>query len=169
MSSEEEISRLYELADLIHGVSRQLPAPTGLEPGACTPVEITVMRFIHQNPGTSTRAASEATRLPSSNFSRALRGLERKGLIRRVANTRDARGVQLHLTALAHENFRRMRDAWSQALQGLVDDPALLDRVNAMLRRIEAELIARRTAVSEKEGWPASREQAGREGSSPRK
>ena len=41
------------------------------------------MRFIDRNPGTSASAAAEATQLISSNFSRALRSLEKKDLVRR--------------------------------------------------------------------------------------
>ncbi len=39
---------------------------------------------------------------------------------------------------------RRAGTAWSRALEGTVDDPGTIDVVNATLRRIENELIARR-------------------------
>lgn len=136
--------RLYELADLIHGVARQIRAPGNLEPGPCTPVEITVMRFIHRNPGSSAGTAAEATLLPSSNFSRAIRGLEAKGLIRRQADPHDTRSVRLFPTPAAEANFERMREAWGQALQGIIEDLATIDFVNATLRQLEQELIARR-------------------------
>jgi MarR family transcriptional regulator, temperature-dependent positive regulator of motility len=115
----------------------------------CTPLESAVMRFIDRNPGTSARAASEATLLPSSNFSRALRGLEKKGLVRRDVNERDARGVHLYPTARAQENLQHLREAWSRALEGIVDDPETIDLVSATLRRIENELIARRRGVGD--------------------
>lgn len=142
--SASPASRLSELADLIHGVSRQLPAPSDLEPGVCTPVEITVMRYIVHHPGTSARKAAEATLLPSSNFSRIVRGLEAKGLVRREADPRDARGVLLHSTELAERNFERLQQVWSASLQGTIEDTALLDTLNEALRGIEAKLIARR-------------------------
>jgi DNA-binding MarR family transcriptional regulator len=110
----------------------------------CTPVESAVMRFIDRNPGSSARAASEATLLPSSNFSRALRGLEDKGLVRREVDARDARGVRLYPTERARENLRHLRDTWSRALEGIVDEPETIDLVNTTLRRIESELVARR-------------------------
>jgi MarR family transcriptional regulator, temperature-dependent positive regulator of motility len=142
--NDDEASRLFELADLILAVARQIRSSPGYSPEWCTPLESAVMRFIDRHPGTSARAASEATLLPSSNFSRALRGLEEKGLVRRDVDARDARGVHLYPTARAQENLRHLRDSWSKALTGIVDDPETIDSVNATLRRIEHELTARR-------------------------
>lgn len=141
---EAQARRLFELADVVHGISRQLPPPSTLEPGICTPIEIHVMRCIHQNPGSAARTISDASRLPSSNFSRVLRSLEAKGLARRETDEQDARSVNLYLTDLAAKNFMRMRDAWSEALDGIVDDPAVIDTVNETLRRIEKALVERR-------------------------
>ncbi|MFE9686876.1 MarR family winged helix-turn-helix transcriptional regulator [Streptomyces sp. NPDC006285] len=143
--SDVKAASLHELADLIFAVGRQLrpPADPVFEP--CTPIEISVMRFINQNPGASARAASEATLLPSSNFSRVLRGLEKRGLVDRVVDDRNARGVRLYPTEKAQQNLQYLRDNWDRTLQGIVDDPATIEIVNATLRRIEGELIARRS------------------------
>lgn len=135
-----EDGNLSELADLIHGVSRQLRPPADLQPGPCTPMEITVMRYVHRNPGTSARNAADALFLPSSNFSRIVRGLEEKGLVRRADDAQDGRGVRLHPTALADENQKRLSDAWQGALQGIIEDPQTIALVNATLRRIETAL-----------------------------
>jgi DNA-binding MarR family transcriptional regulator len=147
--NDDEVSRLFDLADLILAVGRQIRSSPGYAPEWCTPLESAVMRFIDRNPGTSARAASEATLLPSSNFARALRGLEDKGLVRRDVDARDARGVHLYPTARAHENLQHLRDTWSRTLEGIVDDPETIDAVNATLRRIENELIARRRRTSD--------------------
>ena len=144
--NDDEVSRLFDLADLILAVGRQISSAPGYSPEWCTPLESAVMRFIDRNPGTSARAAAEATLLPSSNFSRALRGLEEKGLVRRDVDARDARSVHLYPTARAHENLQHLREAWGRTLEGTVDDPGTIDLVNATLRRIENELIARRRA-----------------------
>ena len=148
---KDHVSPLVELADLIHGIGRQLRPPSDLEPGLCTPVEITVMRFINLNPGTSARAASTATLLPSSNFSRVVRGLEAKGLVRRESDARDARSVRLYPTSLAEKNLKRLRDAWSHSLEGIIEDPKTIKAINKTLRRIEAELIARRRPAGNQE------------------
>lgn len=149
--NEDDVSRRFELADLIYGVGRHIRPPTDLEPGPCTPVEITVMRFINRNPGTSARTAAEATLLASSNFSRVVSGLAAKGLVRREVDTRDARSVRLYPTAVAEENRKRLRDAWSRSLEGIVDDPATIDFINATLKHIETQLIARRRGSCDKE------------------
>jgi MarR family transcriptional regulator, temperature-dependent positive regulator of motility len=145
--SDVKAADLHELADLIFAVGRQLRPPTDPSFEPCTPIEISVMRFIHHNPGTSARAASEATLLPSSNFSRVLRGLEQRGLVERVVDERNARGVCLYATEKAERNQQYLRDNWERTLQGIVEDPAAIEMVNATLRRIEEELIARRRGV----------------------
>ena len=142
--SEVEAAGLHELADLIVAVGRQLRPPTGPSFEPCTPIEISVMRFINHNPGTSARAASEATRLPTSNFSRVLRGLEKRGLVDRIVDERNARSVCLYPTEKARQNLQYLRDHWDKTLEGIIDDPAAIEVVNATLRRIEDELIARR-------------------------
>lgn len=96
---------------------------------------------------TSAGAASEATLLPSSNFSRMLRGLEEKGLVREV-DKRDACCVRLYPTDRAHENLQQLRDSWSRALDGIVEDPHAIDDVNATLRHIESGLSTRQLGVS---------------------
>ncbi|MCO5971897.1 MarR family winged helix-turn-helix transcriptional regulator [Actinoallomurus soli] len=147
--SDVKAASLHELADLVFAVGRQLrpPADPAFEP--CTPIEISVMRFIHHNPGTSARAASEATLLPSSNFSRVLRGLEKRGLVDRVVDDRNARAVRLYPTEKADQNLQYLRDNWDRTLQGIVDDPDTIEIVNATLRRIEDELIARRRGTDD--------------------
>jgi MarR family transcriptional regulator, temperature-dependent positive regulator of motility len=144
--TEEQADRLHELADLIHAVARQLVVPADLRPGLCTPVEISVMRFVSQNPGTSARMAANATLLPSSNFSRIVKGLISKGLLRREADKSDARIARLHPTELAKANSEQMRAVWNKALEDIVPDPATMEIVNDTLRRIEAALILRSIA-----------------------
>jgi MarR family transcriptional regulator, temperature-dependent positive regulator of motility len=144
VSDADDATRLHDLADLIVGVGRQLRLPTDPAFEACSPVEISVMRYINANPGTSAGSASEATLLPSSNFSRVLRGLEQRGLVRRAVDERDARIVRLYPTDKADKSLQALRDNWRQTLGGIIDDPEALDLVNATLRRIENELVARR-------------------------
>lgn len=101
------------------------------------------MRYIDRNPGTTASAAAEATQLISSNFSRAVRGLEAAGLVRRDVDRHDARRVRLYPTEKAGENLRRLRAAWSQLLEGTVADDGEVDAAIATLRKIETGLVAR--------------------------
>lgn len=140
---DDQVSRLFDLADLILTVGRQIRSAQDRSIDRCTPVESAVMRFINRSPGTSARAASEATLLPSSNFSRVLRGLEEKGLVRREADHRDARIVRLYPTDRAHEDLRHLRESWSRTLDGILEDPATIECVNAALRQLESGLDTR--------------------------
>jgi MarR family transcriptional regulator, temperature-dependent positive regulator of motility len=150
---EAEEQALFEFADLVLALGRQIQgAKQNVEihgGTSWTLLDSAVMRFIDRNPGTTAGAAAEATQLISSNFSRALRGLERKGLVRRERDPKDARRVHLYPTELAHENLRRLRSLWSELLEGIVADRADIERVNLLLRHVESALNARKmTAVS---------------------
>lgn len=139
---EEHEARLFELADLILAISRHLHAAKADAAESWTPLEAAVMRFIDHHPGATPTQAAEATRLISSNFSRALRKLEQKGLVRREADPGDARRVRLHPTQEARENLRRLQAVWSHLLDQAVPDAAEADAVIATLRRIESRLLA---------------------------
>lgn len=140
---EEHTSRLFELADRILAVGRQIHAAKELTAESWTPLEIAVMRFIDQNPGTSASTAADATQQISSNFSRAVRGLEKKGLVRRDVDQHDGRRIRLHPTERAQDNLRQLRDTWSRLLDGVVGDPDEIEAVNSTLRRIETQLSDR--------------------------
>ncbi|HVT66286.1 MAG TPA: MarR family winged helix-turn-helix transcriptional regulator [Trebonia sp.] len=144
---EDQASRLFELADLILAVGRQIYASKEFSAEFAgqtwTPLESAVMRFIDRNPGASASAAAEATQLISSNFSRALRGLENKGLVRREVDAADGRRVRLYPTERAQDNLRQLHDIWSRLLDGVVTDPAEVEQATATLRRIETGLTAR--------------------------
>jgi DNA-binding MarR family transcriptional regulator len=145
--------RLFELADLIMALSRVISASKadadmyraadGTEAN-WTPLESAVMRVIDRNPGTTARDAAAATQLVASNFSRALRGLEQKGFVRRDVDAHDARRVHLYPTKRAQNSLEQLRELWSSTLEGIFDDPAELDALNASLRRIEDVLVTQR-------------------------
>jgi DNA-binding MarR family transcriptional regulator len=140
----DEAARLSDVAELILAVGRLIQLLGDPSIGTGTPIEISVLRYINRNPGASARAASEATLLPSSNFSRVLRGLEERGLVGRKVDANDARRVSLYPTALASETRRRLGEDWYRLLRGIEDDSAKIDHLIATLQRIESELVSRR-------------------------
>jgi MarR family transcriptional regulator, temperature-dependent positive regulator of motility len=140
---EEQTSRLFELADLILAVGRHIAASKGAETESGTPLQGAVMRYIDRNPGTTAGAAAEATQLISSNFSRAVRGLETAGLVRRDVDQHDARRVRLYPTEKAQENLQRLRDIWSHLLEETVTDAGEIDAAISTLRQIETRLVTR--------------------------
>jgi DNA-binding MarR family transcriptional regulator len=143
MPDKETPFNLFELADSILAISRYIQASKEFASHGWTPIESAVMRFVDRNPGTTATAAAEATQLISSNFSRALRALEAKGVVRRESDSEDARRVRLYPTAAAQENLLRLQGLWIGLLDGILDDTNDVDRVNAVLRRIEAGFVAR--------------------------
>lgn len=140
---EEQTSRLFELADLILAVGRHIQASKEAAAESGTPLEGAVMRYIDRHPGTTASAAAEATQLISSNFSRALRGLEKAGFVRRDVDPQDARRVRLYPTDKAQENLQRLRAAWSHLLEEAAADSGEIDAAISALRHIEARLVAR--------------------------
>lgn len=138
---EEQAARLFELADLILAVGRHIQASKEAAAKSGTPLEGAVMRYIDRHPGTTASAAAEATQLISSNFSRAVRGLESMGFVRREVDPDDARRVRLYPTDKSQENLRLLHEIWSGLLDGVIDDPAEIDGVISTLRRIESGLI----------------------------
>lgn len=139
---EEQRSRLFELADLILAVGRHIEASKEAEAESGTPLQGAVMRYIDRHPGTTARAAAEATQLISSNFSRALRGLEQAGLVRRDVDQDDARRVRLYPTEKAQQNLQRLRAVWSLLLEETITDSGEIDAAISTLRQIETRLLA---------------------------
>lgn len=140
---EEHTAKLFELADLILAIGRHIEASKEAEAGSGTPLQGAVMRYIDRRPGTTAGEAGEATQLISSNFSRAIGGLEGAGLVRREVDQHDARRVRLYPTEKAQENLKRLRETWSRLLEGTVTDPVEIDAAIATLRHIETLLVAR--------------------------
>ncbi|WP_116200372.1 MarR family winged helix-turn-helix transcriptional regulator [Amycolatopsis circi] len=135
--------RLFELADLILAVARHINAAKEANAESGTPLEGAVMRFVDRHPGATVNAAAEATQMISSNVSRAVRGLETKGLLRRESDPDDARRVRLYPTEKAAENLQRLRDTWSTLLDGTFTDTAEIGTLITALQSIETRLVAR--------------------------
>lgn len=132
--------RLFELADVILAVSRHIEAAKRPASGGGSPLHGAVLRHIDSHPGATVGEVAEATRMISSNVSRAIRGLEDAGYIRRAVDADDARRVRLFPTGKAEENLMRLRQVWSRLLDNAVDD-AQAEAIAAQLRHIETGLI----------------------------
>ena len=60
-------------------------------------------------------------RVSQPNMTQLVTRLERAGLVRRVADSRDGRGVLVEATDAGMEVFRQRRTERTQALQGVID------------------------------------------------
>ncbi|MEV6784780.1 MarR family transcriptional regulator [Streptomyces sp. NPDC051098] len=140
--------QLFELADLILAVGRHINAAKEADAESGTPLEGAVMRYIDRHPGTTVSSAAEATQMISSNVSRAVRGLEKKGLVRRDTDEHDARRVRLYPTPKAAENLQQLHATWTRLLDGTVTDADDIDTLIAALQNIETRLVTQSRSVA---------------------
>ena len=111
--------QLADLADVVMAVARAIKAHAASEASVVelSATEVTVLRYLDHHPEVGPSAVADATGLQRSNLSRALRDLEAKGLVRRLADPADSRQVLLRSTELAAENLRRLRAVWARLLE----------------------------------------------------
>jgi DNA-binding MarR family transcriptional regulator len=136
-----------ELADEVLAVSRAIKARDYGDPDVIrlNATEITVMRYIDRHPGCGPSAVATAVGLQRSNLSKALRGLEAKGMVQREVDAADNRHAALRPTPRAAENLARLQRSWIGLLAGAgkaVSD-ADLDMAVRVLRTLDDALAAR--------------------------
>ncbi|GAA3622911.1 hypothetical protein GCM10022223_44880 [Kineosporia mesophila] len=141
MGADRE-DQLFEIGDLAFAFTQQLQPFLDEVFAACTPLETTVLRVLFREPGMSARAAAAAAKLPPSNFSRALRGLEAKGFVVREPDAHDGRAVRLFPSEQARGYRDRFRDASVVAFDNQIPDTAELAVVIETLRALEQCLAA---------------------------
>ncbi|WIN00313.1 MarR family transcriptional regulator [Actinoplanes oblitus] len=144
MPRDDADAALADLADLILNVGRLVRARTPEESPHVVPLNETerqVMRVVDLYPGAAPSEIARRTRLQRTNVSTALRSLEGKGMISRVAAA--GRGVAVHPTELAAANLRVLRAGWARELSGVLgDDLDAVRRCTALLSRLEQQLTA---------------------------
>jgi DNA-binding MarR family transcriptional regulator len=107
-----------------------------------------VMRYLQKDPAAPPSRIAAATGLQRTNLSTVLRGLEHKGLVERHASPADGRGVTVHRTELGKNNYTLVRHEWASATSAAAgDDTSNLDAALALLRAIEAGLVAARPSA----------------------
>ena len=142
--------RLADLADLVLNVSQEIKMlSSAADSIPLTLTESNVMRFVDRHPGTSPSALAAGTGLQRSNMSAALKGLEEKGLIRRIRDVEDGRTVSVEPTPVAARNLSKLRDTWSVGIDRvLAEDRSQVDAALSLLRIIETGLAdARQTTA----------------------
>ena len=131
-----------DLADVVLALARTISADAHADPGVVdlTATEINVMRFVDRHPGASPSTVAAATGLHRSNLSRALRDLEAKGMIDRVADAADGRQARLVPTDRSARNLARLRASWSRLLSSAGGDDDDLGPALRLLTRLETGL-----------------------------
>jgi DNA-binding MarR family transcriptional regulator len=132
-----------EFADAVLEIAREIQFRGYASPAAVslTPSEGTVMRYLFPHPGALPSQVASATGLQRSNLSAVLRGLEKKGLIERVADPEDGRWVRIHPTAQAIRNYELVRREWASAVATAAEDDPAVETVLPLLAKVHAGLV----------------------------
>lgn len=132
-----------EFADAVLEIAREIQfrGYTSPEAVSLTPSEGTVMRYLFPHPGAMPSQVASATGLQRSNLSAVLRGLEKKGLIERVADPEDGRWVRIHPTTQAVRNYELVRHEWASAVATAAEDDPAVEAVLPLLARVHAGLV----------------------------
>ncbi len=120
MSKDADRSGAYvELADQVLALARAVKARDYGDPQVVrlNATEVSVMRFVAGHPGCSPSSVATAIGLQRSNLSKALRGLEAKGMVEREVDTHDNRQAGLKPGPRAAENLTRLHRSWTGLLE----------------------------------------------------
>jgi DNA-binding MarR family transcriptional regulator len=98
-----------------------LDAATSAPATAVPPTQLRVLGIVNANPGTNVNRLADALNVVPSSASRLCDRLEATGLLRRVADDRDRREVQLLLTPAAKTLLQDLRHRRQDALAAVLD------------------------------------------------
>jgi DNA-binding MarR family transcriptional regulator len=146
-STEEQWA---EFADHVLEIAREIQFRpyTSSEAVSLTPSEGTVMRYLFPHPGALPSQVASATGLQRSNLSAVLRGLEKKGLIERVADPEDGRWVRIHPTARAIRNYELVRSEWAAIVATAAEGDPAVETVLPILAKVRGGLVRLRQGES---------------------
>ena len=100
-------------------------------------IEAAVLEYVDRHPGCRPSDVAHELRMRSSNFSAALRVLDKQGLVERTSDPTDGRTANLAVTALATQNIDVIRTRRAALLaSALGDDPARIDGARDLLDRL---------------------------------
>ncbi|BDX29831.1 hypothetical protein TUM20985_03780 [Mycobacterium antarcticum] len=100
-------------------------------------IEAAVLEYVDRHPGCRPSDVARELRMRSSNFSAALRVLEKQAFVERRADPSDGRTANLVVTTLAKENIDIVRSRRAALLAGaLGDDHRAVDAARNLLDRL---------------------------------
>jgi DNA-binding MarR family transcriptional regulator len=139
-----------EFADHVLEIAREIQFRpyASSEAVSLTPSEGTVMRYLFPHPGALPSQVASATGLQRSNLSAVLRGLEKKGLIERVADPEDGRWVRIHPTARAIRNYELVRSEWGAIVATAAEGDPAVETVLPILAKVRGGLVRLRQGES---------------------
>lgn len=101
-----------------------------------------VLAFLHERDGLGVSALADATVTDQATLSRALTGMQRRGLVERRVRSADNRFVEVHLTAAGKRRFRDLLqialDLEARAVRGMTRRE--IEQLRASLERLAATI-----------------------------
>ena len=135
----EHESALADLADAIMHAARLIrswdQAAETVVP--LSTIEAAVLEYVDRHPGCRPSDVAHELRMRSSNFSAALRVLEKQGFVERRDDPTDGRTANLAVTALAKRNIDVIRSRRAALLaSALGDERSRIDDARELLDRL---------------------------------
>ncbi|MBJ7340364.1 MarR family winged helix-turn-helix transcriptional regulator [Mycolicibacterium sp.] len=138
-STTERESALADLADAIMHAARLIRSwdQTAETVVPLSMIEAAVLEYVDRHPGCRPSDVAHELRMRSSNFSAALRVLEKQEFIERRGDPSDGRTANLFVTALAKRNIDIVRSRRAALLaDSLGNDSAGVDAARDLLDRL---------------------------------
>jgi DNA-binding MarR family transcriptional regulator len=139
--------RWADLADLVLVIAREIKFRGYTDERALllSQSEATVMRYLHQEQSAAPSHIASATGLQRSNLSTVLKTLEEKGLVERLPDPNDRRGVIVHRTEYGKDNYALVRQEWAAAVSSAAgDDTTHLDAALTLLTAVKTGMLEMR-------------------------
>ena len=135
----ERQTALADLADAIMHAARLIrswdQAADTVTP--LTMLEAAVLEYVDRHPGCRPSDVAHQLRMRTSNFSAALRALEKQDFVERRSDASDGRTANLYVTPLAKRNIDIVRSRRAELLANAIgDDPARIDAARDLLDQL---------------------------------
>jgi len=137
----DDASALADLADAIMNAARLIRAwdQAAETVVPLSTVEAAVLEYVDRHPGCRPSDVARELRMRSSNFSAALRVLDKQGFVERSDDPSDGRTANLAVTALAKRNIDVIRSRRAALLAAaLGDDRSRVDGARELLDRLRS-------------------------------
>ena len=144
----------------------RLRAPTEAGLAELAPSELEVLRLVSMHPGCGILFLTEHTKMRQANASTTVRSLVEQGLLRKQADPRDRRAVQLSPTAQASRDLQALREVWNKRIKNALAAAGLTEAEYLEFARVLAALH-RGLAVTAEEPPPLAPDAFGRAASTP--
>jgi DNA-binding MarR family transcriptional regulator len=140
-STAERDAALADLADAIMHAARVIrswdQAAETVVP--LSMIEAAVLEYVNRHPGCRPSDVAHELRMRTSNFSAALRVLEKQKFVERRSDATDGRTANLFVTALAKQNIDIVRSRRAALLaDALGDDPSRIDDARELLDHLRS-------------------------------